>query len=206
MRKPSPFSRRILSLGVAPVAVLAAGALVFSASNAAFSSTTRNAGNNWSAGSVALTDDDAGVAAFQVTNLTPGKSGEKCIVVTASSATPGVVKAYVQNLSVTGHGLEKRVKLQIQQGTGGTFNDCSGWTLDPTVPVLPAQSLEALSTLNHDYGTGGTPWITTGKAAGESKTYKGTWSFDTAGMTQQEVDALQGSSVSLDLVWELQNS
>lgn len=38
---------------------------MFSASNAAFSSTTRNAGINWSAGSVALTDHDAGVAAFQ---------------------------------------------------------------------------------------------------------------------------------------------
>ncbi len=37
-------------------------------------------------------------------------------------------------------------------------------------------------------------------------TYRGTWTFDTANMSQTQIDALQGSRVSVDLVWELQSN
>ncbi|TFD93033.1 hypothetical protein E3T61_05520 [Cryobacterium lactosi] len=205
MRKPTPLARRIVTVGVGPAAILLAGAMVFQASNAAFSSSTRNPGNSWSTGSVALTDDDNGTAGFQVSNVTPGQTGAKCIVVTASSSVPGVVKAYVQNLSPSAQGLEKYIDLKIEQGTGGSFADCTGFVAN-SVPVLPAASLATLSTVNNDYATGGSPWTTTGNASGESKTYKGTWTFDASGLTQLEIDALQGASTSIDLVWELQNS
>lgn len=46
MRAPSSRTRRIAALTTGPVAVLLAGALVWQGSNAAFSSSTRNAGNN----------------------------------------------------------------------------------------------------------------------------------------------------------------
>lgn len=206
MRKPSTLARRIVTVGVGPAAILLAGVMVFQASNAAFSSSTRNPGNSWSTGSVALTDDDNGTAGFQVTNVTPGDTGEKCLVVTASSSVAGVVKAYVQNLSPSAQGLEKYIKLKIEQGTGGSFADCTGFVVDPAVPVLPAASLATLSTVNSDYATGGSAWTTTGNASGESKTYKGSWIFDATGLTQLQVDALQGASTSIDLVWELQNS
>jgi hypothetical protein len=206
MRKPSSLARRIVTVGVGPAAILLAGAMVFQASNAAFSSTTRNPGNSWSTGSVALTDDDNGTAGFQVTNVTPGDTGQKCIVVTASSSVAGVVKAYVQNLSPSAQGLEDHITLTIEQGTGGSFADCTGFVVDPAVTVLPPASLTTLASVNTSYATGGSLWTTTGNAAGESKTYRGTWAFDATGLTQLQVDALQGASTSIDLVWELQNS
>ncbi|WEO75809.1 hypothetical protein BJQ94_10465 [Cryobacterium sp. SO2] len=206
MSKPSILTRRIVTVAVGPAAILVAGLMVFQASNAAFSSSTRNPGNSWSTGSVTLTDDDNGTAGFQVTNATPGDTGQKCIVVTASSSVPGIVKAYVQNLSPSAQGLEDYITLIIEQGTGGSFADCTGFTVDPTVTVLPAESLTTLSTVNQNYATGGSAWATTGNTAGESRTYRGTWEFDATGLSQLEIDALQGASTSIDLVWELQNS
>jgi hypothetical protein len=202
MPAPSARVRTIVGLSVGPVAVLLAGALVFQGSQAAFTSTTRSAGNAWSSGQVTLSDDDLGAAAFTVENLVPGQTGEKCIVVTSSSTVAGEVRGYVQNLAKSAQGLENRITFDLQQGTGGTFNDCTGFVPAPdTVPALP---LSTLATTNYDYATGGSKWVTTG-VAGEKKVYRGVWKFDTTGMTQQEVDALQGARTSIDMVWELES-
>jgi hypothetical protein len=205
MRTPSIRTRRIVSLTVGPVAVLLAGMMVWQGSSAAFTATTRNGGNNWSTGSVMLTDDDNGTAGFQVSHMTPMQTGSKCIVVTSTSSLPGVVKAYIQNLQVSAQGLEKYVTLQVVQGTGGSFNDCTGFVADAVTP-LPAMSLEAAATTATNYATGMLPWSTTGNTAGESITYKGTWVFDTSALTQMQIDALQGATVSMDMVWELQSN
>jgi hypothetical protein len=57
----------------------------------------------------------------------------------------------------------------------------------------------------NSYATGVLPWDTAG-TPGETKTYKATWTFDVTGLTQTQIDALQGKSVSADVVWELQSS
>jgi hypothetical protein len=193
--------RRIIGLAAGPLAILLAGGIVWSSSNAAFTATTRNAGNSWSSGHVVLTDDDNGVAGFTVENIVPGQSGEKCLVVTSGSNVPGEVRAYVQNLSTSGPGLENYIKFKVEKGTGGSFNDCTGFI--PDAGALPAQSLVTLSQVNKDFATGGAIWTTAG-TSGEKKVYRGTWNFDTTGLTQQQVDALQGARTSIDLVWELQ--
>ncbi|TFD53547.1 hypothetical protein E3T55_05145 [Cryobacterium frigoriphilum] len=204
MRTPSVRTRRIMTMTVAPVAILVAGLMVWQGSNAAFTASTRNSDNNWSTGSVALVDDDGGTAAFQVTNLKPGATGTKCIVVTASSSLAGVVRPHVSNLSLSGRGLAERVTLTLERGTGGSFSDCTGFVATET--SLPAASLKTLADNNSSFATGGLPWSTAGVSTGESQTYRGTWAFNTTGMTQLEIDALQGSQTSIDLVWELQNS
>jgi hypothetical protein len=203
MRTPSPRTRKIAGLSAAPIAVLVAGVMVWQGSTAAFTATTRNAGNSWATGQVALTDDDAGRAGFTVENLVPGQTGQRCIVVTSNSTVAGEVRAYTQNLSGSAAGLEDRITLRVERGTGGSFNDCAGFA--PVPGALPAQSLSTLAQANRDYATGGAAWDTTG-TPGESATYRGTWTFDTAGMTQSQIDALQGSRVSVDLVWELQSA
>lgn len=203
MTTPSRGVRRAAALAVAPVAILAAGALVWQSSTAAFTATTRNAGNSWSTGQVALTDDDAGRAGFTVTGLVPGQTGERCIVVTSNSTVPGEVRSYVENLSPSPQGLQDRVRLKVERGTGGSFESCTGFT--PAQPSLDAQPLSTLAQGYNSWATGGQPWTTTG-TPGESTTYRGTWVFDTTGMTQQQIDALQGAQVSIDLVWELQSA
>ncbi|KNH23202.1 hypothetical protein ACU18_00160 [Arthrobacter sp. ZBG10] len=185
----------------APVALLIAGGMVWQGSQAAFTASTRNAGNSWSTGNVVLTDDDLGAAAFHVENIVPGQTGQKCIVVTSQSNVAGEVRAYTQNL-VTSKGLENRIFFDLEQGTGGSFNDCTGFT--PTANTVPELPLSTLATVNRDFATGGAPWDTTG-TPGETQSYRGTWRFDTTNLSQDEVNALQGARVSIDLVWELQS-
>ncbi|MCM3689127.1 hypothetical protein [Kocuria rosea] len=203
MRTPSPRTRKIAGLSAAPVAVLVAGLMVWQGSTAAFTATTRNSGNSWATGQVALTDDDAGRAGFTVENLVPGATGERCIVVTSNSTVAGEVRAYTQNLSGSAAGLEDHIDLRVERGTGGSFDSCDGFT--PVPGALPAQSLTTLAQANRDYATGGAAWETEG-TSGESTTYRGIWTFDTANMSQAQIDALQGSRVSVDLVWELQSN
>ncbi len=187
--------------GAAPLAILIAGAMVWQGSQAAFTASTRNAGNAWSTGSVVLTDDDQGAAAFHVENIVPGQTGAKCIVVTSGSNVPGEVRAYTRNL-ITSKGLEDRIFFDLEQGTGGSFDDCSGFT--PTANTVPELPISTLASVNRDFATGGVPWMT-GGTPGETQSYRGTWRFDTTGLSQDEVDALQGARVGIDMVWELQS-
>lgn len=170
-------------------------------SQAAFTASTRNSGSAWSTGNVTLADDDLGAAAFTVENIVPGQTGQKCIVVTSNSNVAGEVRAYTQNL-IADRGLENQIFFDLEQGTGGSFNDCTGFT--PIANTVPALPLSTLSTQNRDFATGGSSWDTTG-TPGETQSYRGTWRFDTTGLTQEQVNALQGARVSIDLVWELQS-
>ena len=122
-------------------------------STAAFTATTRNAGNSWATGQVALTDDDAGRAGFTVENLVPGATGEKCIEVTSNSTVAGEVRAYTQNLSGSAAGLQDHIDLRVERGTGGSFDNCDDFS--PVPGALPAQSLSTLAQVNNDYATGG---------------------------------------------------
>ncbi|MCZ2404996.1 hypothetical protein IV498_17975 [Paenarthrobacter sp. Z7-10] len=196
-------ARKIVAFSAAPLALLVAGSMVWQGSYAAFSATTRNSGSSWSTGQVTLTDDDSGRAAFTVNNLVPSQTGQKCIVVTSSSTVAGEVRTYVQNLAKSAQGLEDHLKMTVDIGTGGSFNDCTGFTATST--PIAAQPLTILSTANNSYATGGTSWKTAG-TPGETKSYRATWTFDTTGMTQAQVDALQGAQTSVDLVWELQSN
>lgn len=201
MKISSSRVRKIALFSTAPLAVLVAGAMVWQGSQAAFTSSTRNSGNEWSTGSVVLTDDDLGSAMFQADNIVPGQTGEKCIVITSQSNVPGEVRAYNQNM-IASRGLEDRIYFDLELGTGGTSNDCS--TFVPTVNEVPARPLSTIEAANHDYASGGAPWTTTG-TPGESQTYRATWRFDTTGMTQTQINDLQGARVTVDIVWELQS-
>ncbi|MFJ4029044.1 hypothetical protein ACIPWF_16845 [Paenarthrobacter sp. NPDC089989] len=201
MKTPSSRARAIAAFGAGPLAVLIAGGMVWQGSQAAFTASTRNSGSAWSTGSVTLTDDDLGAAAFTVENMVPGQTGQKCIVVTSNSNVPGQVRSYTQNL-IADRGLEGRVFFDLEQGTGGSFNDCTGFT--PTANTVPELPISTLAANVRDYATGGSPWDTAG-TPGETQSYRGTWRFDTTGLTQDQVNALQGARVSIDLVWELQS-
>jgi len=201
MNTPSARTRKVALFAAAPLAVLIAGGMVWQGSQAAFTASTRNAGSSWSTGNVVLTDDDLGAAAFTVENIVPGQTGQKCIVVTSQSNVPGEVRAYTQNL-ISSKGLEDRIYFDLEQGTGGSFNDCTGFT--PTVNNVPELPISTLASVNRDFATGGASWQTAG-TPGETQSYRGTWRFDTTGLSQDDINALQGARVGIDLAWELQS-
>lgn len=199
----TPRRGRAIAALVVPLSVLLAGGLVWQSSYAAFSARTENSGNSWSTGRVTLNDDDRGAAALTVENMVPGDSGEKCIVVTSNSNVPGEVRTYVEDL-LKDRNLENHIKISMEKGTGGSFNDCTGFTPDSGAAPITG-TLAQLAAADTDWATGANGWVTSG-TAGETKSYRAKWAFDTTGMTQAEIDALQGARVGLDVVWELQTT
>jgi hypothetical protein len=204
MRKPSAKLGKIALAAATPLAILAASAMVWQSSYAAFSGTTRNAGNDWSTGSVALTDDDAGSARFQVANMIPNQTETKCLTVTANTTAAGTVKGYAVNPvfsgAAAGAGLENFVKVGVTSGSGGGFSYCDGYVSARTV-IPTGTSLKTLS-LSNSYATAVGSWDV--PAGTSSRTYAITWVFDTTGLTQNQVDLLQGTHTGIDFQWELQ--
>lgn len=196
-----PNAKRVVMALATPVAILAGAALVWQASYAAFSGTTRSSGNSWQTGSVALTDDDSGSARFQATGLTPGSTQTRCITVTANATVAGVVKGYAVNPVTSPQGLENHILITIDQGNGGSFSTCTGFV--STGNLLTDLPLSTLATFN-DYAQGMGGWAVT--AGTQSRTYQVTWEFDTTGMTQAQLDQLQGAQTGIDIQWELQSS
>lgn len=204
MNTPSTRTRRIATAAATPVAIVAAAALVWQSSYAAFTGTTRNSGNDWATGSVALTDDDAGSARFQVTNMLPGQTDTKCITVTANATSAGTVKAYVVNSVASSSGLEDYIDITVNTGDGGSFASCTGFvahtTGNPLVDQVPLSTLA----LANSYANGVGGWAVS--AGTQSRTYQVTWTFDTTGLTQSQIDQFQGTHTGIDLQWELQSS
>ena len=85
--------------------------------------------------------------------------------------------------------------------SGGSFASCEGFTSEGT--LISDMPLSTLATFN-DYARGMGGWdVTSGT---QSRTYEVTWKFDTAGLTQGQLDALQGAQTGIDIQWELQSS
>jgi len=202
MNTPSRRATTVLAALATPIAVVAAGALVYQASSAAFTGQTRNSGNEWSTGSVNLTDDDNGQARFQVANMLPGNTDTQCIKVTANASVASRVKGYTVNPVTSAQGLENRILVTIEAGNGGSFATCTGFVLEgnPIVANVPLSTLAGTNT--YEKGIGG--WDV--DAGGASKTYRFTWKFDTTGMTQTQIDQLQGAKTGIDMQWEMQTT
>ena len=197
MSAVSPRTARLAALIGVPVALVASGAIVSTASYSAFSATTQNPTSNWTAGSVALTDDDGGSALFSATNLKPGSTGEKCITVTSTGSLPSTVKLYGTNASAT-KALDANMTLVVEQGTGGGFGSCTGFTPATTSGTLYSGLLSNFTAANFASGLG--TWAPTGTAS-ESRVYRFTYT-----VSSTAPNSVQGGTAALGFTWEAQNS
>jgi hypothetical protein len=185
----------ILSALVLGAGGLAAGAGTFSA----FSATTGNPGNGFSAGTVTLGDDDAGAALVSLpANARPGDSSTRCIRVSYSGSLPAQVKLYA---SVSG-GLADHLTLTVTRGTQATpsFPSCTGFAADSA-----------------DYGYGPNGILYQGKVSGLPATYAGgiadpaaSWTNGDAHsyryvVTVDNTPAAQGLTASATFNWEARN-
>jgi len=192
---PSARQRRIARWSVVPLAVVASGILVSTASYAAFTATTDNGGNAWKAGSIALADDDARTALFNASDLQPGTSGENCITVTAGGSLPATVKLYGTDASET-KDLDDHIHLVVESGTGGQFGSCDGFS----AKAKPFNGTLAEFAEDHgDHATGVDSWTTAG--GGETRTYRIGYT-----LAADAPDSTQGGSAAIDFVWEAQTS
>jgi len=167
----------------------------------AFSSTTTNAGNTITAGTVAIADNDAGAAMYSITNAKPGESVSKCIKVTYTGSLDADVHIYTPS---TIGALGQYVDLTITPGsqTTPTFPSCTGFTAD-SGGALYTGTLANFATTKNTYANGvvdypgsGTKW-----AAGESVVYQ-----VTATLQSSAPEAAQGATTGAHtFTWEARN-
>jgi hypothetical protein len=177
-----------------PVGMLVSSLLVWQASNAAFSDTTDNPGNQWASGDVVLSDDDSTNVLFHVSNLKPGDNETRCITVTYSGSLNASVKLYA---ATAGTGLAQYLDLTVEQGTGGAFGDCTGFT--PGASPTYTGTLAGFASAYQNFGNGWGSFAPTGGAPIDSKTYRIKY-------TLQNDNAAQGKDASATFTWEAQNT
>ena len=199
MSRVSPRAARLAAWIAVPAALVASGVVVSTASYSAFSATTTNPTSNWTAGTVALSDDDANTALFTATNLKPGSTDSKCITVTSTGALASTVKLYATSPS-TSSVLAQNTTIKIEQGTGGGFSSCSGFTPAASGGTLFENTLPNLGTQATSFASGLGAWTTTG-AASETRVYRVTYT-----VASNTPNTAQGTTASIGLTWEAQNS
>ncbi len=195
---PTRRTARLLKWGAIPAALLISGIVVSQASYSAFNSTTSNPTNNWSAGTVALSDDDSNTAMFTATGLKPGSTGTKCIAVTSSGSLASDVNLYGTSEATT-NALSTYIHLSIVQGTGGTSGSCTGFAPLATGSSLYNGTLANFATTSTNYATGLGTWAPTGTAP-ETRTYEFIYTVDAA-----TPNTSQGGTASIGFTWEAQN-
>lgn len=197
MRKTRQLLLTLLIVGMVGLATFA----TFSA----FSSTTENAGNSFAAGTVYISDNDAGSAMYSLSNQKPGTTTSKCIKVTYSGSLDADVKLYTTS---TIGAVGQYVNLTITPGTQTTsvFPDCTGFVADATGALYSGTLANFASTYGSyaaglaDFpGTLATKWVTN-----DSVVYR----FDVS--VQDNNNANGGSSGPLStgshtFTWEARN-
>jgi hypothetical protein len=117
-----------------------------------FTATTQNAGNEISTGTVALTDNDAGSALYNVTGARPTDTVTKCIKVSYSGSLPSNVHLYSPS---TPGALAQYIDMTVTQGTQATstFPDCTGFTADATGQIYSG-TLQSFEQTRSSYSNG----------------------------------------------------
>ncbi len=194
-------SRRaaVARVGVVLAGLAVVAVMTLNGSRAAFTDTTETPANNWAAGKVDLTDDDGGVALFNTSNMVPGDSVSKCIVVTYSSGTDKAaqvdVRLYSESVTTT-NAMSSHLTTQVQVGTGGNNSDCTGFSAGAT---SYSAALGTWATGKTDFATGVQGFEDANPGA--SKTYKFTITLDSAAP-----NSVQGGTASAVFKWEAQSN
>jgi hypothetical protein len=197
--KLTPTARNLLAtVVVVGLLIATVGAAVFSA----YTSVASNEGNQFTAGTIKLTDNDSGSALFNVNGFTPGDSFVRCIRVDYAS-TGGVQSNLKLYGATAGTGLAQYLDLKIRRGTQpptSTTGDCTGFTPDTTDYNGDGDGVFVDTTLDRfpqSYGAGiDDPVASWGN--GTSAVYEIT-------MTVQNDNAAQGLAATQDFSFEAHN-
>lgn len=94
------------------------GSLAGFATFSSFSSTTQNPGNSFAAGTVYVSDNDAGVALYNVSNRKPGDTAQGCILLTYTGTLAATVKLFTTStIGTVGQYIDMTVEKGTQPGT-----------------------------------------------------------------------------------------
>jgi hypothetical protein len=179
------------------------GGVAGPATYSAFSSTTTNSANLFTAGTVNLADNDGGsTALLGLSNAKPGDSDTGCINVSYDGTLDSTVRLYA---NVTG-ALPQYLTLTVTRGTdpSPSFDSCAGFTPDGTNYIGAGNGVVYSGTLAAfpaSYASGLVDPIPASPETWsnpESHSYRFT-------ITLQNDDAAQGLNGSADFTWEARN-
>jgi hypothetical protein len=162
-----------------------------------FTASTQNTGNELTAGTVSISDNDAGQAMFNVNGARPGDSWTRCIKVTYTGSLPSDVHL---NFGGTLGSLAQYLNAHVEDGTASqadAFPLCDHFVTDQTLYDGPVQSgTGGFDTGLPTYPAGQSSWST-----GSSVVYR-----ITASLSSSTPDAGQSQSTgNLTVFWDAQN-
>ena len=185
-----------ISARSAVAAVVVAGLLTFTASQAAFSAPTSSETNEFVAGTVVVTDNDSGAAMFSIVDMVPGIANrvESCVeVIYSGSIAPADVRLYIAPGDLTG-GLAAYLDLVVERGTGASgFGNCSGFT---SAESIYSGTLAGFAATHTDFTSGAGTWTPSATPTGRYHRFV---------VTLQADLAAQGGSATIALTWEAQD-
>ncbi|MFQ1003589.1 hypothetical protein [Modestobacter sp. SSW1-42] len=171
MHRSAPRARRTLLAVAVPVGLLLSATLTWQSTHAAFSASTRNAGNAWQSGSVVLSAGGTGGALFAGAadaGLHPGSTRSRCIRVDYTGDVTVDVRMYVSTPTAAPSTLDPFLVMSVERGAdvaAGTVvdPDCAGFAPaalayntaradDVTADV--DRTLADLKGGHHDFATG----------------------------------------------------
>lgn len=171
---------------------------------AAFSASTENTANNFNAGTVSLTDNDAGAAMFNVSAMRPGDTHVGCIRVTYTGSLTAPVKLYGASTGA----LPPFLDLTVERGTmpanafvtePNAADGCTGFTTQTTLFATGK-----LNTFPTSYATGvNDPGLAAAAplwATNENHVYRVTVTLPSA-----VANGAQGQTAATTFSWEAQS-
>lgn len=166
----------------AAVAALLIATLVVNRSNDALTAEGTAAAAALSSGTISLVDDDQGRSLFDLGAMAPGRPVLRCLEVVYDGTILPVELAMRSESTGT---LTSFLDVSVEEGTGGTFEDCDGFR--PTRPVFAGTLAELTDT----------GWIPLGRMvnSGDTRTYR-------VRIELQDTDDALGQSARAEFLWE----
>jgi predicted ribosomally synthesized peptide with SipW-like signal peptide len=96
----------------------------------AFSSTTQNPGNSFTAGTVSLSDNDSDSAMFTVTGMVPGVTETGCIKVSYTGTLTSNVRLYGSTTGALGEYLNLKITRGVYTPSDPAFDSCTNFSAD----------------------------------------------------------------------------
>ena len=183
----------VLPALVVGLALVVASLVTWRTSNALFTATTTNGTNNFSTGSVTLSDNDSGTALFNVTGMKPGATGSACIRVSYSGTLASSIKVYGTGETAT-NSLDTYLSIAIDQGTNSssTAGACGTWTASTNYFT------GNLNTIASTFATGYGSWTPSSAA---TQDYRITYT-----LSSSAPNSTMSSTASVTFTWEAQNT
>jgi len=187
--------KTLLTVIVVGLVGVVAGAGTFSA----FSGTTANSGNSFAAGTVSLSDNDAGSAMYSLSNAKPTDSAQSCLTVTYGGSLSANVHLYGSSTGSLGSYLT--LVIQPGHGTVSFGSTCTNFVADGS-----AIYNGTLANFSGTYTN-----FTNGLALKNTNQASLTWTNGNAVVYQFQISLnndnnAQGLSSTATFTWEAQNT